>query len=116
MSVAEHRAQEATAKFVPPMNPFLKRFGKAPALAASERRIPDGMRVYCVGDIHGCDQLLRRMAEHVEADIQSRSFDHAVTVFLGDYIDRGLGSMHVVEQLARSEWPTPTITLAGNHE
>jgi diadenosine tetraphosphatase ApaH/serine/threonine PP2A family protein phosphatase len=114
MSAAEHRAQEAT--LVPWMNPFLKRFGKAPAPAASERRVPDGMRVYCVGDIHGRDDLLRQMAERVEADIEAPSFEHAVTVFVGDYVDRGLGSMQVVEQLARGEWPTPIIALAGNHE
>src|SRR5436189_290789 len=102
MSVTGHRAQEATAKFVP-WNPFLKRFGKAPAPAAVARCVPDGMRVYCVGDIHGRDDLLRQMAERVEADIEPPSFEHAVTVFVGDYVDRGLGSMHVVEQLARGE-------------
>jgi serine/threonine protein phosphatase 1 len=80
------------------------------------RRIPDGTRVYCVGDIHGRDDLLKDMAEHVSADMKVRSFDHALTVFLGDYVDRGHGSRHVVEQLARSEWPTPITALAGNHE
>ena len=39
-----------------------------------------------------------------------------VTVFLGDYVDRGLGSMQVVERFVRSEWPTAFIALAGNHE
>src|ERR1700746_2694296 len=114
MSVAEHRAREATAKFVPWMNPFLKRFGKASAPAG--RWVPDGMRVYCVGDIHGRDDLLRQMAERVEADLEPSYFDQAVTVFLGDYVDRGLGSRQVVEQLARGEWPTALIALAGNHE
>src|SRR4029450_8807548 len=56
------------------------------------------------------------MAERVEADLKPSSFDQAVTVFLGDYVDRGLGSMRVVEQLARGEWPTSIIALAGNHE
>jgi serine/threonine protein phosphatase 1 len=117
MSVSEHRAQGVRAKFGPWMDPFLKRLGKkAPAAAAIERRVPDGMRVYCVGDIHGRDDLLRQMAKQVEADLESSSFDQAVTVFVGDYVDRGLGSMRVVEQLARGEWPTSIITLAGNHE
>jgi serine/threonine protein phosphatase 1 len=74
------------------------------------------MRVYCVGDIHGRDDLLRQMAERVEADIEAASFDQSVTVFLGDYVDRGLGSMYVVERLVRGEWPTSIIALAGNHE
>ena len=50
---------------------------------------------------HGRDDLLREMAERVAAE--APSFDHAVTVFLGDCVDRGLGSMHVVEQLAGGE-------------
>src|SRR5438876_8366991 len=116
MRVTGHRAREATAKFAPWLNPFLKQLGKVPAPAASERWVPDGMRVYCVGDIHGRDDLLRQMAECVEADIEPSSCDQAVTVFLGDYVDRGLGSMRVVEQLARAEWPTSIIALAGNHE
>jgi serine/threonine protein phosphatase 1 len=72
--------------------------------------------VYCVGDIHGRDDLVRQMARLIEADIEAPSFDRAVTVFLGDYVDRGLGSKQVVEQLARGEWPTSIIALVGNHD
>ena len=115
MSAAEHQAQGARAN-LPWMDMFLKRFGKSPIPAARERWVPDGMRAYCVGDIHGRHDLLRQMAERVEADIESASFDNVETVFLGDYVDRGHGSIHVVEQLARGEWPTPIIALAGNHE
>ena len=97
-------------------NPLFKAFGKTPAAVPTTRRVPDGTRVYCVGDIHGRDDLLGEMAERVEADMEPRSFDHAVTVFLGDYVDRGYGSRRVVERLACSEWPTPMIALAGNHE
>jgi serine/threonine protein phosphatase 1 len=56
------------------------------------------------------------MAERVETDMKDRSFDHAVTVFLGDYIDRGPGSKRVVEQLASGEWPMSIMALTGNHE
>ena len=83
---------------------------------ATRRRVPDGTQVYCVGDIHGRDDLLRELAERIGVDLKTRSFDHAVTVFLGDYIDRGNGSMRVIEQLASAQWPTSIIALAGNHE
>jgi serine/threonine protein phosphatase 1 len=69
-----------------------------------------------VGDIHGRDDLLQEIAGRVEVDIKAQSFDQAVTVFLGDYIDRGPSSMRVVERLATGEWPTSIIALAGNHE
>ncbi len=102
--------------FVSWANPFLKRFEKPSVAAVKERRVPGGMRVFCVGDIHGRDDLLDQMAEWVAADVEDRSVDHALTVFLGDYVDRGLGSMQVMERFVRSEWPTPFVALAGNHE
>ena len=106
----------AGLEFVAWMNAFLRVFQNAPAPGVIERRVPDGMRVYCVGDIHGRDDLLEQMAERVASDIEDRSFGHALTVFLGDYVDRGLGSMQVVERFVRGEWPTAVIPLAGNHE
>jgi serine/threonine protein phosphatase 1 len=94
---------------------FLKAFERPPPVPTM-RRVPDGSLVYCVGDIHGRDDLLQDMARRVGADMKSRSFDYAVTVFLGDYIDRGPGSKRVLEQLATNDWPTSIIALAGNHE
>ena len=102
-------------KFTHWANPFSKAVESVPPHTTT-RRVPDGTLVYCVGDIHGRDDLLREIAERVEVDMKTRSFDHAVTVFLGDYIDRGPGSKRVVEQLATGEWPTSIIALAGNHE
>jgi serine/threonine protein phosphatase 1 len=106
---------EKSNKFLRWPNPF-RGASKGVASVEIERRVADGMRVYCVGDIHGRDDLLREMAGRVEADLANRSFDQAVSVFLGDYVDRGLGSMLVVEQLVRGEWPTRIVPLAGNHE
>jgi serine/threonine protein phosphatase 1 len=115
-SVADPPSQVGkTNKFRRWPNPFRSAF-KGLASVEIVRRVPSGMRVYCVGDVHGRDDLLREMAGRVEADLENRSFDQVVTVFLGDYVDRGLGSMRVVEQLARGEWPTRIIALAGNHD
>jgi serine/threonine protein phosphatase 1 len=104
-----------TSKYARWANPFLKGFERTPAVATT-RRVPDGTLVYCIGDIHGRDDLLREMAERVGTDLKTRSFDHAVTVFLGDYIDRGPGSKDVLERLASGNWPTSITVLAGNHE
>ena len=91
---------------------FLKTFGKKPPPVRIARRVPDGTRVYCVGDIHGRDDLLLKMAERVDIDMQDRAFEQVMTVFLGDYVDRGHGSKRVVERLSHNEWPTPFIALA----
>jgi serine/threonine protein phosphatase 1 len=86
------------SKFARWSKPFLKAFDRTPAVTRT-RRVPDGTLVYCVGDIHGRDDLLQDMSERVDADAKTRSFDRAVTVFLGDYIDRGPGSKRVLADL-----------------
>src|SRR5262245_37588383 len=105
-----------TSEVVRWANPLLKAFKKAGPPLSIARRVPDGSRVYCVGDIHGRDDLLQEMAERVAADLKASPCDHAVTVFLGDYVDRGLGSLRVVERLARGVWPSSMIKVARNHE
>lgn len=77
--------------------------------------IPDGMRVYAIGDVHGRDDLLARLAALIEADSQSARGE-VVTLLLGDYVDRGPNSAAVVERLASGRFPTPIRALRGNHE
>ena len=83
---------------------------------APVRRVPAGTRVYAIGDIHGRDDLLAQMAERIATDLRQATFERAQTVFLGDYVDRGSGSPKVLDRLSRADWPTPIVTLAGNHE
>ncbi len=45
-----------------------------------------------------------------------RSGEGALTIFLGDYIDRGPDSRRAIEMLSAREWPTPILALIGNHE
>lgn len=78
--------------------------------------LPFGQRIYAVGDIHGRADLLGRMAGLIEADCRQRPVATAGTVFLGDYIDRGPDSRGVLARLAAGDFPTPIVTLRGNHE
>ena len=80
--------------------------------------VPEGLRVYAFGDIHGRADLLTRLFERVEADIDaSGGGDEIVLVFLGDYVDRGFQSKDVIDFLI-SERVTRhrCIYLKGNHE
>jgi serine/threonine protein phosphatase 1 len=77
---------------------------------------PAGMRIYAVGDIHGRADLLDALAERIEADLRAGDFRTALTVFLGDYVDRGRDSRGVLDRLARGDFPTPFVALRGNHE
>ena len=78
--------------------------------------VPQGLRVYAIGDIHGYSNLLESLAREIEADLQRHRPDQAVAVFLGDYVDRGPDSAGVIERLVHGRFPTPIVTLRGNHE
>jgi serine/threonine protein phosphatase 1 len=77
--------------------------------------VPAGLTVYAVGDIHGCSHLLDSLADVIASEAVSRG-GAFLTVFLGDYIDRGLQSSAVIERLSRGNFPTPFVALRGNHE
>jgi serine/threonine protein phosphatase 1 len=79
-------------------------------------RAPEGQRLYAVGDIHGRADLLGRLAQRIGDDLRQRPCDASATVFLGDYVDRGPDSRGVIERLAARDFPTPIVTLRGNHE
>ena len=63
-----------------------------------ETRAPDGMRIYTVGDIHGCAAVLDRLHARIEADAENFSGEKVI-VYLGDYVDRGPDSRGVIERL-----------------
>lgn len=81
-------------------------------------RVPDGQRVYVVGDIHGRLDLLQKMVQSIEADSQTGTpGTEKVIVFLGDYIDRGPHSREVIDFLLQPSLPGfSVICLRGNHE
>lgn len=92
-------------------------FSRSRAAVARHRpaRVPDGMRVYAVGDIHGRHDLLLALLKAIEADAAPSGMDRRI-VFLGDYIDRGEGSAAVVERLASGAAVGSWTCLMGNHE
>lgn len=94
----------------------LRRFLAGPG-TSSEPRLPDGYRLYAIGDVHGRDDLLADLLATIEADSSERRPAKRIIVFLGDLIDRGPASAAVVERL-RSYRPADAhvIFLAGNHE
>jgi serine/threonine protein phosphatase 1 len=78
--------------------------------------VPDGLRIYAVGDIHGRADLLNNLKKIIAADRAADPKLEAYTVFLGDYIDRGPASKAVLDVLSSHSFPTPIIPLCGNHE
>lgn len=94
----------------------LLRRGKDPSRGQPQGRIPDGERLYAIGDIHGRCDLLREL--HTAIDADSSGIGHRRTIiYLGDYVDRGLESRQVVDLLlAPPDDGARRIFLLGNHE
>jgi serine/threonine protein phosphatase 1 len=72
-------------------------------------------RIYALGDIHGRLDLLDRAASVVTRDVEELG-PAALTVTVGDYIDRGPDSCGVLDRLIHNPFPTPLVALKGNHE
>jgi serine/threonine protein phosphatase 1 len=79
-------------------------------------RVPDGVRVYAIGDIHGRADLLDQLLERVDADLATNPVAHSIEIFLGDYIDRGPSSRQVLDRLVARNRTHHTVFLKGNHE
>jgi serine/threonine protein phosphatase 1 len=80
-------------------------------------RVPDGVRVYAIGDIHGRLDLLDALLAQIEADDRARGAARTEYVFLGDLMDRGPDSRGVIDRLlAFSKGPARSRFLKGNHE
>ena len=78
--------------------------------------LPEGIRIYAVGDVHGRSDLLERLLAAIDADCKQRPIARPITVFVGDYIDRGPDSRIVLDLLLQWHRAHEAIFLRGNHE
>jgi serine/threonine protein phosphatase 1 len=79
-------------------------------------RVPDGVRVYAVGDIHGRADLLEGLLNRIDSDLSKSPVSHGIEVFLGDYVDRGPDSRLVLDRLVARNRTHRAVFLKGNHE
>ena len=80
-------------------------------------RVPEGERVYAIGDIHGRLDLLQMLVPAVEEEQRNLPPARPTMVFLGDYVDRGPDSRGVIDWLCERPLPAfERVHLRGNHE
>ena len=78
---------------------------------------PSGTRIYAIGDVHGCVELLRKLQSMILEDAADHPDARKVVVYLGDYIDRGPDSRAVIDLLIDEKLPGfESVFLRGNHE
>jgi len=78
--------------------------------------VPEGVRIYAIGDIHGRADLLDKVLKRIDADLATNPVPLGIEVYLGDYIDRGPASREVLDQLIARNRTFRTVFLKGNHE
>jgi serine/threonine protein phosphatase 1 len=79
-------------------------------------RLPEGIRIYAVSDIHGCADLLEDVFAAIDHHLAHAGPARALHVFLGDYIDRGPASRQTIDLLIERSRRHESIFLKGNHE
>ena len=67
-------------------------------------------RVIAIGDIHGCAKALRALVELIQPQADD------TLVILGDCVDRGPESRHVIDQVLELSETCQVVPLMGNHE
>ena len=78
--------------------------------------IPDGQRIYAIGDIHGRLDLFTALVQAIERDNNARKPAETTIILLGDLVDRGPNSARVLGS-ARAWGKTRNVRfLSGNHE
>jgi len=94
---------------------WLQRLLGAPAAPPA---LPEGRRIYAVGDVHGCRDLLEQLVKRIRAHAGSApSSATNVLLMLGDYVDRGPDSKGVIDTLLGFDAPGWEKTfLRGNHD
>lgn len=96
---------------------FWKRKSKPVPDAGNSFAVPQGQRVYAIGDIHGRDDLFAELIDLIRADNEARGPAAVTLVLLGDLVDRGPTSAAVVERAIRLKSEFADIRLLiGNHE
>lgn len=79
-------------------------------------KLPDGVRIYAVSDIHGRADLLQKVFAAIDHHLTRAGPARALHVFLGDYIDRGPASRQTIDLLIDRSRRHESVFLKGNHE
>lgn len=84
----------------------------------SRPSVPDGVVGFAIGDIHGRADLLPPLLERILSECAAPESRRIVVICLGDYVDRGPASRHVIDSLI--EWrrlrEVESEFIRGNHD
>lgn len=86
---------------------------------AAPARLDPGLRLYAIGDVHGCAARLALLHRQVAEDLAARPVARAVLVHLGDVVDKAGDPAAALDLLAAGGPRIAglrVVNLMGNHE
>ena len=90
---------------------------KKPSRPIDSATIPEGRRVYAIGDVHGRNDLLKKLLDKIIKDDGERDSAESEIIFLGDLVDRGPDSAGVIDTAMQTKEIFGNVRyLMGNHE
>ncbi|MCC2662396.1 MAG: serine/threonine protein phosphatase [Geminicoccaceae bacterium] len=89
-----------------------------PAVTGLPARVPPGVCVYAIGDIHGRAELLNFLHHQIALDAsQLTPGTHKIVLYIGDYVDRGPESRQVLDLLIHEPLEDfHPVYLLGDHD
>lgn len=91
--------------------------GRLRGFLSTKAAVPADSCVYAIGDIHGQIDLLKALHRKILSDVKRRRAVRKVVIYIGDYVDRGEKSPHVLDLLLDQPLPDfEHVYLMGNHE
>ena len=82
----------------------------------ADARAPEGLRLYAIGDVHGCSDLLGEIHARIARDLERRPVDDWRVIHIGDNVDRGPDSAGALAMLMTYRDGIHTEFLLGNHD
>jgi serine/threonine protein phosphatase 1 len=78
--------------------------------------LPDHLRIYAIGDVHGCAELLADLHAQIDRREADRPPGRVIEILIGDIVDRGPDSRKVIDMLLKRSKRHVVVVLRGNHE
>lgn len=80
-----------------------------------ELQIPE--KLVIIGDVHGDLRALNTILRKIKIDKFVLNHNNKI-IFLGDYVDRGLGSVEILHTICslKIRYPNSVVLMRGNHE
>ncbi|MEO0328564.1 MAG: metallophosphoesterase family protein [Pseudomonadota bacterium] len=86
-------------------------------MIVGEAQIDPGMRIYAIGDVHGCLSQLQQLIGLIDLDLEQDPPQAYKIIFLGDYVDRGPDNAKTIEFLVELQATFHDyVFILGNHD